>query len=559
MKTHNVNFYPSNVSVSIEEGTTILEAARKVKVEIEAPCNGATVCGKCKVKLDSSSLKNVQYSNSAHISKEEIEKGIVLSCETRIFGDVNVFLQTSSKEENLKILSQGKALDVEIHPYINKKYYEDRNITEVLGGSEILFYEPGNTEDHTFGVVIDIGTTTLVASLINLTDGKELGNTSELNPQAIHGQDVLSRIKIASEDDGRELMHSLIINKINYMVDELLAVTQVDRKKIYEIIFSGNTCMLHLAGNINPYSLGKYPYIPELSGHLHMKAKSLGLNVAEEGVVYFPPIISAYVGADITSGILAAELYKSKEIILFVDIGTNGEMVIASDGRLSATSTAAGPAFEGMNIACGMRAAKGAIEYFNIEENGEITIKTIGDEEPIGICGSGLLDIIGELVYHKVIDKNGKFSNKITDNASNILKKNLVDFNGKKVFQLSEKVHLTQKDIRQVQLAKGAIRAGIEFLLKSKEIEARDVDTVLIAGSFGYHLRAKSLVNIGLLPKEFEGKIQFVGNTSKTGGKAILLNNDSRDEIYKVVNQVEVVELSSYKDFDKVFVKHLAF
>ncbi|GIM30149.1 (Fe-S)-binding protein [Clostridium polyendosporum] len=556
---YKVIFYPNNVSVFIEEGATILEAARKVKVEIEAPCNGATVCGKCKVKLDSSSLKKVQYNNSSHISREEIEHGIVLSCETRVLGDINVFLQAPNKEEDLKILSQGKALDVEIHPYIKKKYYEDRNITEVLAGSDILFYESGDTRNQAFGIVIDIGTTTLVASLINLTNGKELGNTSELNPQAIHGQDVLSRIKIASEKEGRELMHSLIINKINNMIDELLAVTQVNREKIYEIIFSGNTCMLHLAGNVNPYSLGKYPYIPELSGHLHMKAKTLGLTIAQEGVVYFPPIISAYVGADITSGILAAELYKSKGTILFVDIGTNGEMVIARDGRLSATSTAAGPAFEGMNITCGMRAAKGAIEYFNVEENKEVTTKTIGDEEPIGICGSGLLDIVGELVYHKVIDKNGKFSNKIIDNESTVLRERLVDLNGKKVFQLSEKVHLTQKDIRQVQLAKGAVRAGIEFLLKSKEIEAKDVDTVLIAGSFGYHLRAKSLINIGLLPKEFEGKIQFVGNTSKTGGKAILLNNDSRNEIYEVVNQVEVVELSKYKDFDKVFVKHLVF
>jgi len=317
--------------------------------------------------------------------------------------------------------------------------------------------------------------------------------------------------------------------------------------------------MLHLAAGVNPRSLGQYPYTSELTGGSWLPGQALGLSVAASGVVYLPPIISAYVGADITAGLQAVRLHEQKGTILFVDIGTNGEMAIVHDGHLWATSTAAGPAFEGMNITCGMRAGEGAIERFAILKDGHVRLKTIGNAPAVGICGSGLMDIVAELVAHGVVAKNGKFVAADAPGLSPALAARLIKVDGKPVFSLTDTIYLSQKDIRQVQLAKGAIRAGVEFLLRHTGVAADILDKVLIAGSFGFYLTAQSLLTIGLLPPEVAGRIDFVGNTAKTGGEAFLLNRDSRREMEQLVTRVDVVELASCKDFDRVFVEFLAF
>ncbi len=554
-----VVFIKENRTITVPEGTTILEAARQAEISVESPCNGTGVCGKCKVRLGAGSAENIVTGGRHKVSEEEEQQGFVLACEARIHGDISVETSESRQGGTIKILDHGRSFDISLDGFISKKFdpYESR--TQVYGGNDLLGSENGDTTHECFGAVVDIGTTTLVISLVDLKSGKELDSLSSLNPQAIHAQDVLSRIKLGSEENGLKLLYSGLLEEITRMVAELASRNGVNPQRIYEIVFSGNTCMLHLAANINPSSLGKYPYNPEITGDIHLKASEHRLGISEFGVVYLPPVISAYVGADITSGVLASQLHDKKGVTLFVDIGTNGEMVIGLDGRLSATSTAAGPAFEGMNITHGMRAAAGAIEYFNIEENGGITVKTIGGEEARGICGSGLLDIVGELVAHGVINKNGKFAEAADEEISAALRERLVRQDGKPVFKISESIVLTQKDIRQVQLAKGAVRAGIEYLLKSLGVKASEVDSVLIAGSFGYHLRAKSLINIGLLPSELEGKIEFIGNTSKTGGNAFLLNKTYRTLMAGLVKEVEVLELANYKDFDRVFVSCLNF
>ena len=389
--------------------------------------------------------------------------------------------------------------------------------------------------------------------------GEELASVSALNPQALHAQDVLSRIQFASEPGGLKTMYDGITEEIDKMIDTICKEADVDKKYVYEVIFSGNTCMIHLATNVDPTSLGRYPYDPQIRGGNHVGAKDHKLNISPFGLIYLPPIISSYVGPDITSGVLASRLQDKDNVTLFVDIGTNGEMVITNKGKLSASSTAAGPAFEGMNITYGMRAAKGSIEVFDVDDEGKVSIKTIGDAKAVGICGSGLLDIVGELVHCKVINKLGKIVKPDTKGLSSDLASRITTYEGKPAFTLEGEVVLTQRDIRQVQLAKGAIRAGIEFLMKSKGVTAEQVDEVQIAGSFGYHLRAKSLINLGLLPKEFDGKVKFVGNTSNSGGKAFLLNTVYRDEMEKLVKDIEVIELANGEDFDKVFVASLNF
>lgn len=389
--------------------------------------------------------------------------------------------------------------------------------------------------------------------------GKELGSTSALNPQSLHAQDVLTRIKFASDPDGLKLMYESIIAEFNKMVKTLCSQYNIQKEWIYEAVYSGNTTMIHLAGNRNPKSLGKFPYTPVLKGGCYDKASENGILISPFGLVYYPPIISAYVGPDITSGVLSTCLKDKKGTTLLIDIGTNGEMVIGKDGALSATSTAAGPAFEGMNITFGMRAGKGAIEYFEVLDNHEIEYRTIGNQKAEGICGSGLFDIVGELVRVRIIKKNGRFlpPDKLAEKDS--LKAHLKEYEGKLAFEIADGIFLTLKDIRQVQLAKGAVRSGVEALMKSQNVEAGQLDQVLIAGSFGYHLRAKSLVNLALLPAEFLDKIEFVGNTSKTGGNAFLLNRDFREEMKDLVEQIQCVELANIDGFNDLFVKCLNF
>ena len=548
---HFIEFREKGIRIGVEEGTSILAAARKAGVMVEAPCNGAGVCGKCRIKK--SGIRPL----SAVQIKKEIDDEYVLACQTFVCGDVAVSLE-ENRETGLEIVSEGKSLEFSFDLNVRKEYEPEKDRTAVWIGEEAPVYEEGNTEEALFGVVVDIGTTTLVTALVDMHTGAELASSSALNPQARYGQDVLSRIHMASEEEGLETLYTEVISEINRMTEEICSEASVRRENIYETILSGNTCMIHLATNTSPKGLGSYPYIPNTRGGAAIKASDIGLKIAEGGLAYLPPIISAYVGPDITSGILVSELPKRTGITLFVDIGTNGEMAIARDGEISASSTAAGPAFEGMNIEFGMRAAKGAVEYFDITDSG-ITVRTIGNGKAEGICGSGLLDIVGELVRTGAVGSNGRFVKKEKDKLPEFLSERLQEYHGKTAFLVAEEVYLTQKDIRQVQLAKGAVRSGIEFLMKQLGIGAGEVDRVLIAGSFGFHLRSESLINIGMLPREFEGRIEYVGNTSKTGGAAFLLNRGFRSEALEMVSRIRTIELADDPDFQKVFVECLNF
>lgn len=553
-----VNFIGENKAIIVDKGTTILEAAKKLDIVIESPCNSEGVCGKCKVQVANESLKNVREYGKHQLSDEEKSQGYVLSCQTKVIGNVDIKAVFKNCNKTLQILNHGQSFDVEVDSLI-KKQYNGNGKTTIIAGEQILGEEDGDTSTLNFGVVVDIGTTTLVATVVNINTGEELHSVSALNPQSLHAQDVLSRIKYASDEKGLDAMYAMITKELNNLIEKAAKHLGIDQQNIYEVIFSGNTCMIHLAANVNPYSLGKYPYTPLLRGGNSLSYDQHLLKISKYGFIYLPPIISSFVGPDITSGVLATRLQDKKQVTLFVDIGTNGEMVLSDHGALTATSTAAGPAFEGMNISYGMRAEKGAVEYFNIEDDGSVEIKTIEEGDPVGICGSGLLDIVGELVVHKVIDKRGRLASPENSELKESLKERLVRIDGKIAFEVAKDVYLTQKDIRQVQLAKGAVRAGIEFLMDAKSLKAQDVNEVQIAGSFGFHLRAKSLINIGLLPKEFEGKIDFVGNTSKSGGSAFLLNQKYRDEMEALVKEIEVIELSNGENFDRIFVDCLSF
>lgn len=554
-----ITFKNQNKSIEVEKGVTLLEAARKAEVLVEAPCNGMGTCGKCKVNIGAGNLGKIAYQdNLKKVSEEELAQGYVLACQSEVLEDVTVEIESTRKQnESLKILNDGVTFQYDIAPYITKKF--DGTKTEIYGGDTLLGTEDGDTTGEFYGISIDIGTTTVVASLIDMNSGEELKSVSALNPQSLHAQDVLTRIKFASTEEGLKEMYTIIINEFNRMIGSLCEDTGIARERIYEVIYSGNTTMIHLAGNRDPKSLGKYPYTPVLKGGCYDTAEENGVKIAPFGLVYYPPIISAYVGPDITSGLVSTELKDREGTVILIDIGTNGEMMISRSGALSATSTAAGPAFEGMNITFGMRAGKGAIEYFDIKDDHSIEIRTIENGKPAGICGSGLFDIVAELVRVGIITKTGRFIKASKLPEGDPLAERLCEYEGKPAFEVAEGVYLTISDVRQVQLAKGAVRSGVEALMLSQNVGVEDVNQVLIAGSFGYHLQAKSLVNITLLPREFLDKIEFVGNTSKTGGVAFLLNNELKENTREVVKDICCIELSTIEGYNDLFVNCLNF
>lgn len=430
-----------------------------------------------------------------------------------------------------------------LNPYIAKRTANGQ--TEVFGGAQLLGTEPQDTTAHIYGIALDIGTTTLAADLFHLPTGRRLAQAGMLNPQSAYARDVLSRVHYASKEGGLKNLHADYLAAFASLRDELVRQAQINPRHIYEVIYSGNTTMLHLAAGIDPSALGKYPYRSSLSGNEHLKMSPPG--ISPFGLAYLPPVISSFVGADISSGILATRLWEKQDPTLFIDIGTNGEMVLAAGARLAATSTAAGPAFEGVNISCGMRAAPGALEQFHIDSCGKPSYQTIGNVPAAGICGSGLIDIVGELVRTGAIDKSGR------------LLQARPSSDAKPAYYLSDKVFLTQQDIRQVQLAKGAIRAGIASLLEYLAVPEDEVKEVLIAGAFGAHLREESLLQIGLLPPSFSHKVRFAGNTSLAGAAEFLLDKDTRARMQNLIQKIDPFDLAAYPVFEEMFLSSLEF
>jgi uncharacterized 2Fe-2S/4Fe-4S cluster protein (DUF4445 family) len=548
------HFLPTDRYVPVEPGTTILEAARSAGIVIEAPCNGAGQCGKCAVLVPSHQLVQLELHDPARIIDPLTSR--VLACHADLTGDVTITV-SQRIEDGLVIVDSGTARSVLRAPFISKEYEPENGQTVVRGGNVILAVEPGNSSAINVGIVFDIGTTTLVAVLINLITGEDVASASALNPQSLHAQDVLSRIRFASAPDGLAQLQGKLLAVLNNLTEKVCGIADIAGEQVYEAIFSGNTCMLHLAVGADPAPLGKIPFTPSITGGFHLSAELLGLHIAPKGVVYLPHIISAYVGADISVGILAADLYRLPGVSLFIDIGTNGELVLAVDGVLTASATAAGPAFEGMNISCGMRAAAGAIERVSSTQEGTLDIAVIGAAEPSGICGSGLMDLVALLLKEGVISKSGRFASP-EDVPAELLER-LEGEGATRAFRIAPEVSLTQKDVRQVQLAKGAIRAGIELLLSGAGVEPAQLDRVLIAGSFGYHLSEESLLILGLLPPGTSGKISFIGNTSRSGGEMLLLNRYLRDELAEIVSRVTSVELAADPAFERVFVEAMKF
>ena len=584
-------------SFEYSPGKNLLEILVENNIFIDNPCNGKGSCGKCKVKILDGEISKPSETELKFLNENELSEGIRLSC--LINPTSNITVETLQVERKHKILTTGYTPKFEFSPSITKKVFEietpslqnqtpfedsivnalsldsiDISVLEntppfygkatgVFSNNTLIAIENQDTSDLIYGVAIDIGTTTVVASLVNMINGKEIASASIINPQKKFGLDVLTRITYAldnPETSTKNLQYE-IVNGINEMILEICSKSGVNKSNIYEISIAANCTMLHFLLGVDSSSIGRSPFAPAFVKSKNVPASSIGINVNSTCRLYCLPSVSAYIGADIVAGAYVCELHKAEDNVLFIDIGTNGEIVLSNKGRLLSCSCAAGPALEGMNISCGMRAADGAIEDVEILED-EVSVKIIGDQPPVGICGSGILAVIRELLKTGIVKKDGSFIKKDTIPEDDYRQK-YIQLNGRKrEFILSESpepLYITQSDVRQVQLAKGAILSGFYALLNKSGLSMDQLDKVVIAGQFGSHLPAESLTGTGILPSEVNDKLVYVGNSSKTGAYMALMSKDVKSELEEIAHNIDYMELGASEGYEKLFASCLMF
>jgi uncharacterized 2Fe-2S/4Fe-4S cluster protein (DUF4445 family) len=441
--------------------------------------------------------------------------------------------------------------------------------TAVLVDDRLIDFEPGDTRQEAFAVAIDVGTTTLVASLVDLSTGLERAVSARLNPQTAFGDDVLSRILYSQETAGglQELQRA-VLSAAEEMIAEVASAAAIRRERIYEVVFSGNTTMQQLLLRVDPRHLGEVPFVPATSDRVIVPAEELGLRIHPRGRAYVLPVIGGFVGGDTVAGVLATGLADLRGPALFVDIGTNGEIVLWANGKLAAASTAAGPAFEGARISQGMRASPGAIEKVVVD--GCLRINVIGNVPPVGLCGSALVDAAAELLREGALTREGRLlaAEEAPPGMAPDLRRRLVLHEGKPAVMLASAaesgagraVLLTQRDFRELQLASGAIRAGISILLKRAGLAPADLEAVLIGGGFGNFIRRSNAQRIGLLPEQLpRHRIRYEGNTSLAGARLVAVSREARSLAGQLARRTEHVDLSADPEFSWTFAEAMMF
>ena len=531
MKHYSVKFSPDDKQIFVHEGVTILEAASLAGVILNSVCAGRGTCGKCNVTIE----------------PEGIE---VAACKYSIDADITVVVPLTSRFFPQRILEGGIAWGGEICAPILQKFSD----------------EASDMTKRLFGVSVDIGTTTVVAKLFDLRNGQSMATASGANPQMAFGADVISRISHASTEAGYAQLHESIVTFLNSLIAELCTEAAISVDEIYEVCVAGNTTMSHIFASLPVKQLGAAPYEAYSLEAYDMGAVEMGVTINRAGNVHTIENIAGFVGSDITAVALAVGFDKIEKMTLVVDIGTNGELLLGTNEKLYAASCAAGPALEGAGISNGSRAASGAIESV-LFDGEDICVEVIGQEEAKSICGSGLIDAVAVMLDLGIIDMTGRFAEKdaIKETVSAAVFSRMGEQDGQPCFVLAsgdddgKTVVLTQPDIRQVQLANGAIRAGIILLEKELGIADDDIEQVFLAGAFGNYISRESALRIGMLPCIPCERIQFVGNAAGTGAEMALLSDKFRRQAAEIVRDIKYVEIAKAKDFQMVFAECMMF
>ncbi len=609
MKEQRISFPGNGSDVYALPGTSLYECITRAGLRIKNPCAGQGTCGKCRVRILSGEVRPSEQCRKI-FTEDELSAGWRLACRTHVEGDLSVDIPDDSvPEEGVIIVTCDEAAGgYEINPLIKKKFvglatpslenpvpdlenligiisharfdlahlrqlpgYLRRNSfsgTAVFSERNLVALEDGNTESANFAVAVDIGTTTVVAALLDMNSGRQLGCRGMLNPQVKFGDDVLSRIAAQSQSEKNlKALQKEIVSGLNRLIGELCDAHNVDARNIYSASIAGNTVMENLFLGVPVKALGEIPFVPPFGRSLRFTASELGLSINSGAEVFVFPVIGGFVGGDIVSGLVASRLGEMAKPTIFVDVGTNGEIVLLHDGRLFAASAAAGPAFEGARIESGMRAAAGAIEKVIIQ-GGDVMVNVIHNVEAKGICGSALIDVAAEMLRCGLLDESGRIlaPEECPPSTDPALLKRLVKsrISDSYDFLLTDhrakrKIFLTQKDIRELQLASGAIRATINILMRRAGLLDSDIDSILVAGGFGYFIRRAHAKRIGLVPNLPDLKIRFIGNSSIEGAKAVLFSRERLKYAEAIASQVKYVEVSLDPEFQLEFASAMVF
>ncbi len=615
MKKFQVIFLPSGRRGEVPEGKTVLEASRELGVGIESICGGKRSCGKCKVRWVKGGLSPFTEEEGKLITESERTEGYRLSCASQILDNVQIFIPEETRTQEQVVRKEASERTVELKPAIVPRFVEllPPSLHDPLGDfdrlqktlsekyhlpkigidyvallklshalrqgqwkatvatwmdKEILDVKPGRKDDL-YGIAIDVGTTTLAGYLCNLSTGELVATQSMMNPQVVYGEDVMSRIAYTvTHPDGLEKVHQSIIDALNQLIAVVAKRCALSSDDILELTIVGNTAMHHLVLKIDPEYLAVSPFTPVLHRSMDIKARDLGLRVHPSANVHILPVEAGFVGADNVGVLIAEEPYRQDAMVLIIDIGTNGELVIGNRERLLSSSCATGPALEGAHIKFGMRAAPGAIERVRIDPDTlEVNFKTIGESawqsesksaSAIGICGSGIIDVVAELFRNKIILEGGRFSEgtpsprmRISDQGPEFV------VAWRDETSMGKDITITQQDIRNVQLAKGALYAGAKLMMKKLGIEK--LDKVILAGAFGTYINTEAAMILGMFPDCDLRNVYAVGNAAGDGARIALLNRNKRTEADEIARKVEYVELTIEEDFQKEFIDALSF
>jgi uncharacterized 2Fe-2S/4Fe-4S cluster protein (DUF4445 family) len=574
----------------VPAGTTLFDAASWNGIAIDSTCGGHGTCKKCKVRVVSGSAE-ISSVDPRAFSPDELRNGWRLACRAGAQEDMTI--EVPPLQTRPKAALAGVGRHVILRPAVQKRYVEleeptledqrsdlerllealddveprvplevvrtlgrtlresDWKVTAVLADDLLTDVEPGDTSGRRHAIAFDLGTTTVVATLLDLETGQPRAVRSILNEQQPFGADVISRISaVMMEDEALARLQEHAHSTLRTLTAEVCEEAGIDPREVYEVVVTGNVTMLQLALGIDPEPLSMAPFTIAARRLPEASASDFGLAVHERAPAILFPALGAYVGPDIVAGILATGLTLDRRDRLFIDVGTNSEIVLGSSARALACAAPAGPAFEAAQIRCGMRAADGAIEGVKLVD-GEVELTVIGDVEPHGLCGSGLVDAVAELVGAGILDHSGRFVAGSSERLDKVGEET--------VFHLAEGVYLSQRDVRELQFAKASIATGWQILCRELEIDPAEISQVLLGGSFGSYLTPASAVKIGLVPKLPITRIVAAGNVAGEGAKIAALSVTERAAANAVLDEVEYVELSGREDFNDLFIDQLSF
>lgn len=572
-----------NKTVTAKKGTLLAGIISTAGINLSLYCNGRGLCGKCFVEIVKGDPPACDAQEKALLEQRHLGKNFRLACKHRITWDVAINIPATSILHKTPVLETGLRLDLEVNPSV-KKYtlalqkpdlqnpYSSLELFErslrkkslhislevlkkipktlergtgkitavIFKDSEIISVETGDTTEDNYGLAVDIGTSTLVVELADLNTGKSIDTQTANNSQMKYGADIMSRISFAYMDPKNlGKLQEAIVGDLSRMTRQLLSKNKIKPTHVYEIVFAGNAPMNHFLLGIPVNSLAQAPFHAAFQSLPELSAQQVGFRINSSGKAYVAPNIKSFVGGDISAGLLASNLAARKGNILFIDLGTNGEIVLKKKKRIVTTSTAAGPAFEGMNISSGMLAFPGAI--YKAERKKRLTLHTIGKKPPEGICGTGLIDLVA------IFLNQGKISSKGVITGKN------------KEIPITTNISLTQKDVREIQLAVAAIKSGIQMMLKIHKLKKDDLDGIFIAGAFGNYLNIQNAMTLGLLPSIDPKKIFFIGNSSLAGAKALLLSEHAKQKTEALVRKIQYVSLATNPMFQDYFIAALDF